>query len=184
MTATASREEVQNYFNNRVGDQDAGAPELIPASERKGGPPEGLCLFQMGEDDVTLEHSGEESKNPDHPYILFFAEVLAPEEFEGTRIKGMFYFPVMPEADDAKAMKKFDAQTARNIGQVDAILGEGTVASIEAVDLEESLDELISLLDGASFVGKVGIEKAKGEYAAKNRITRFAQAETWTEESN
>lgn len=177
----ATPEEVQGYFGNRVGDQDAGAPELISTSEKKGGPKDGLCLFQMSEDDVELRHSGEDSKTPDHPFIQFYAEVLAPEEFEGVRIRGMFYFPAMPEdQDDAKAMKKFDEQMKRTIGQVDGILGEGTMASIDAVTLEDSLDELVYLLDGASFVGKVGVERARGEYAAKNRITRFEAPDTWT----
>ncbi len=131
-------------------------------------------------------HSGEDAKTPDHPYILFYAEVMAPDEFtpdefEGGRIRGMFYFPAMPEdPDDAKAMKKFNKQMERTIGQVDGILGEGTMASLESTDLEESLEELIPLLDGVSFVGKVGKERAKGGFSAKNRITHFAPPETWS----
>lgn len=179
--ATATDQDTQNYFGGREGDQDAGAPELLPTREKKGAPAGALYLFQIGDDDAELQHSGEDAKTPDHPYVSFFAEVLAPEEFEGSRVRGMFYFPAMPEdPDDAKAMKKFDEQMARTIGQVDGILGEGTMASIEG-SLEDSLEELIPLLDGMSFVGKVGVERARDGYPAKNRITRFAQADTWNE---
>lgn len=180
----ATKEEVQGYFSPREGDQDADVPELIP-SARKGGPINNLCLLQMGEDDVTVEHGGDESKNPGHPYVLFFSEVLAPEEFEEIRIKGMFYFPVMPEdTSNEKAMKKFDSQMRKNIGQVDAVLGEGTWASLNAESLEDGLNELVTLLDGVSFVGEIGIEKAKKGWPAKNRINKFAPSDTWTEESN
>ena len=181
MVTTASKKEVQGYFSPREGDQDAGRPELIP-SARKGGPKDNLCLLQMGEDDVTLEHGGDESKNPGHPYVQFYVDVLAPEEFEEGRIRGMFYFPVMPEdTDDTKAMKIFDSQMKKNIGQVEAVLGEGTWASIEATDLEDGLEQLINLLDGVSFVGEIGIEKAKGGFGAKNRINKFLHSDTWNE---
>lgn len=179
--ATATENEVQSYFGGREGNQDAGAPELLPTNVKKGAPKDALYLFQMSDEDVTLEHSGEDAKTPDHPYIAFYAEVLAPEEFEGSRVRGMFYFPTMPEDDDAKAMKKFDEQMRRTIGQVDGILGEGTMASLSATGLEESLDELIPLLDGVSFVGKVGLERARGGFPAKNRITRFEAPESWSE---
>lgn len=180
--AGATKEETQGYFNGREGDQDAGGRELLPTREKKGAPKDALYLFQMIKDEIELKHSGEEAKTPDHPFIAFDAEVIAPEEFEGERVRGMFYFPAMPEdTDDAKAMKKFDEQMKRTIGQVDGILGEGTMASLDATDLEESLDELIPLLEGVSFVGKVGVERARDGYPAKNRITRFEAADTWTE---
>ncbi len=180
--ATATKEETQAYFGGREGDQDAGGRELLPTREKKGAPKDALYLFQMIEDEVELKQSGEEAKIPDHPFIAFDAEVLAPEEFEGERVRGMFYFPAMPEdTDDLKAMKKFDEQMKRTVGQVDGILGEGTMASLAATSLEDSLDELIPLLDGVSFVGKVGFEKAKGGFPAKSRITRYVLAETWTE---
>ena len=176
-------DEVQAYFSGREGDQDAGAPELLPTREKKGAPKDALYLFQMSEDGVELQHSGEDAKTPDHPYISFYAEVLAPEEFEGSRLRGMFYFPAMPEdTDDPKAMKRFDEQMKKTVGQVDGILGEGTMASIEAVGLEESLEELVVLLDGANFVGKVGVERARDGYPAKNRINHFSSAEDWSGE--
>lgn len=179
--ATATKKEVQDYWGT-PGDQDAGGRELLPTSERKGAPKDALYLFQMIEDEIELKHSGEEAKIPDHPFIAFDAEVLAPEEWEGERVRGMFYFPAMPEdTEDTKAMKKYGEQMKRTIGQVDGILGHGTVASLDATDLEARLEELIGLLDGVSFVGKVGSEKAKGGFPAKSRITRFEMAETWTE---
>ena len=179
MVATANKNEVQDYFALE-GDQDAGAPELIP-SARKGGPADNLCLFQMGEDEVELQHGGDESKNPGHTYVSFIAEVLAPEEWEDSRVRGMIYFPPTPEdTDDAKAMKKFSEQMRRTIGQVDGILGTGTVSSLEG-DLESRLEEIINLLDGVSFVGEVSTEKAKGGYRAKNRINRFLHSDTWNE---
>ncbi len=180
----ATATELDDYWG-QPGDQDAGAPELLPTNPKKGAPEGSLYLLQIGYDDVELRHSESEA-NPGHPYIQCYVQVLAPEEFTpelfpGGRFRQMFWFPAMPEEDDAKVMKAYGEQMKKIIGQVDGVLGEGTVASLDATELEPRLEELVGLLDGMSFVGKVGVERGKDGYPAKNRITHFAPADTWTE---
>ena len=185
MVATASKEEIQNYWDV-PGDQDAGTPELLPTNPKKGAPEGALYLLQMGDDDVTLKHS-ESDSNPGHPYIEYYVSVLSPEEFTpeeypGGRFRGMFWFPVVPEdTDDTKAMKVYGEQMKKIIGQVDGILGERTVASLDSTELEARLEELVGLRDGASFVGEMGKEPAKGGFRAKNRINKFFHSDTWNE---
>lgn len=177
-------QDVQDFYSGVVGDQNAGAPELLPTDERKGAPKGALYLFTMEDDSVELKHSGEESKNPNHPYVAFRAEVIGPDEFEDSFVRGMFYFPALPDdTADSKAMQKFNKQLQRTIGQVEGILGEGTIESIGWADgMENMCETLVDMLDGASFVGKVGVEKASGGYNAKNRINEFFASSTWSPE--
>ena len=66
---------------------------------------------------------------------------------------------------------------------MEGILGEGTIESIGWADgMENMCETLVDMLDGASFVGKVGVEKASGGYNAKNRINEFFASSTWSPE--
>ena len=129
----------------------------------------------------------------DHPYIAYSAEVDEPEDYAGRRVFGMFFFPrpVAEDAEDPDAeAEKYDRNLDRVVGQVDAVLGDGTCANLETEDLVTSLEEIVSLLENTSFVGKIGAERGKKvdpddtdkdaeRYPTRNKITYFEPADAW-----
>lgn len=180
---TATKEQVSRFFAGVEGDQDAGGIELLPTKDQDGAPPENLYLFQIDEEETEVRHSGDESKNPGHPYINTRNVVMEPEEFEDRSVFGLFYFPADPAEDASdKDLRKYDGQRERFVGQVDAILGKGACAALQGDTLEELMEELCGQLQGATFVGTVGVEKGRNGYKPKNRITNYAMAETWGQE--
>ena len=179
-----TKEQVSRFFAGVEGDQDAGGLELLPTKERDGAPTDSLYLFCIDEEETQVRHSGEDSKHPDHPYINTRNVVAEPEEFEDRSVFGLFYFPAdLAEDASEKDQKKYDGQRERFVGQVDAILGDGACAGLQGDTLEELMEELCDQLKGVTFVGTVGVEKGQNGYKPKNRITRYAPADTWGQET-
>lgn len=184
----ANKEQINGYFAGRTGDQGTAQPSLLPTKARDGAPPGNKWLMHFTEGEVEVRRT----KDDDYPYISYRAEVDEPEDFAGRGVYGMFFFP-RPLADDAEDgdVEKYDRNTDRVIGQLDAVLGEGTCANLEPDNLEAALDELVSLLENASFVGKIGKERGKKvdpddegkdaeRYPDRNRISYFEPGDTWT----
>lgn len=178
----ATKEQVSRFFDGVEGDQDAGGVELIPVG-KKSDVPGDLYLFQIDEDETEVRHSGDDSKNPGHPYINTRNVILEPVEYEDRSVFGLFYFPADLDADvSAKDQEKYDNSRRRFVGQVDGILGEGACAMLDGDTLEELMENLAEALQGMTFVGTLGMERGRNGYRPKNKITHFAMAETWGQE--
>ena len=185
-------DKIRNFFAGIPGEQGPETPPLLPVNEKDGAPTESLYLLQFVEDGVEVRHSGENSRHPGHPYINYKVEVVAPDDYAGRPIYGMFYFPAPLEEDidpESKQAKDHSRQTAQFVGALDEILGEGTLGELQGGTLEDTLTGLVDMLEGEVFVGKVGVQAARKEdgvvvYPARNRITYFHNKTTWQGEAS
>ena len=144
----------------------------------------------------TGETEVRHSKEDDHPYINYRAEVVEPARFGGRTLFGMFWFPRLPASDaPERDHRVYEEQSKRVVGQVDAVLGIGTCASIAGEGLEAVLAVLVGMLDNEQFVGKVSVEKGKkvdptdkskdaDRYPPRNRIVYFEAADAWVGEDD
>ena len=181
--------KVKGFFAGVEGEQGSSSPDLLPTRTKDGAPEGNRWLLHMAEGEVEVRHT----KEDEYPYISYRAEVDEPVEYAGRAVFGMFFFPrpVGEYVDDPdEAEKKYDAQISRVVGQVDAVLGPGTCAGLETTELEDTLAELVPLLENASFVGKIGRERGKKKdpddeakdaerYPDRNRISYFEPTENW-----
>lgn len=179
--------KVKGFFGDVAGKQGDDSPTLLPTKVKDGAPAGNLWLMHFVEGEVEIRYT----KMDDHPYLSYRAAIDEPEDYAGRNVFGMFFFPRTPaDTDDSDAQEKYKEQLERVVGQVDAVLGEGTCRSLGTDTLEASLQELVPMLDNVGFVGKIGLERGKKRdsadtdkeaerYPDRNRISRFAAADTW-----
>ena len=182
----ATKDKVQGFFAGVSGDQGSEKRALLPTKTRDGAPRGNKWLMHLVEGDVEIRYTREDS----HPYISYRAVVDEPVDYEGRSLFGMFWFPRPAEEGDEEAAAQYQTNLDRVVGQVDAILGEGTCAGLSTETLESSLFELVPLLENVAFVGKIGLERGKKKdptdasndaerYDDKNRISHFDHSDTW-----
>lgn len=182
-----NKEKVKGFFAGVEGDQTLPQQELLPTKKKDGAPDGNLWLTHFVEGDLEIRYTNADA----HPYISYRAEVDEPVEYEGRNVFGMF-FPPRPieDPDDEEEQEKYDGQMKRFVGQIDAVLGEGTCGSLDTDDLESSLMELIPMLENSGFVAKIGFERGKKKdpedtdkdaerHPNRNRISHFYHADTW-----
>ena len=179
--------KVKGFFAGVEGDQGSENPPLLPVKVSDGAPPENKWLVHIVEGRVEVRHATQD----DHPYISFAVAVDEPAEYEGRMVFGMFFPPREPDADaDDRAVASHASQSKRFVGQIDAILGTGTTAGAPGGDLEETLVDLVGLLENSSFVAKIGLERGKKidptdtakdapRHPDRNRIAYYYPADEW-----
>ena len=182
----ATKDKVQGFFAGVTGDQGSDQPTLLPTKAKDGAPRGNKWLLHFVEGNVEVRYA----KDDAHPYLSYQAEVDEPSEYAGRSLFGMVFFP-RPAADESdKELDKYQSQRARAVGQIDAVLGEGTCAGLESEALEGVLFELVPMLENVGFVGKIGLERGKKKdpddeakdaerYPDRNRISHFDHADTW-----
>ena len=181
----ATKDKVQGFFAGATGDQGSDQPTLLPTKTKDGAPRGNKWLMHLVEGDVEIRYTKDDS----HPYISYRAAVDEPADYEGRSLFGMFFFP-RDVQEDEEGQEKYAKQRDRTVGQIDAILGEGTCANLETDTLESSLFELVPMLENVAFVGKIGLERGKKKdpddedkdaerFPDRNRISHFYPSDTW-----
>ena len=189
----ASASETKRFFAGVEGNQGSDQPALLPTREKDGAPKGNLWLLNLAEGEVKLEYTNGDG----HPYIKYRADVIEPAEYEKRGVYGMFFFPRDIEGKEfesdreaEEAAERYESQASRIVGQIEAILGPGTVSNLDVDNLEAGLENLVSLLQDTAFVGKIGIERGKKKdpndeskdaerYPDRNKISFFYPADTW-----
>ena len=181
--AASTKDKTVGFFSGRGTAERSEGPSLLPTTRKEGAPKENKWLVQFAEDSVEIRHSGDDSKNPGHPYLAFSLSVVEPVEFENRKVFGMMYFPADPDEDCEDDVRDQIIRSQKEFGgDIDHILGEGTFDGTPGDDLTEVLENLAYQLDSIICVAKIGKEKEKNGFPAKNKVYNFYAGDTWASE--
>ncbi len=181
--AAGTKDKTVGFFGGGEVIERSDGPNLLPTTRKDGAPKDNKWLVQFVEDSVEIRHSGDKSKTPDHPYLAYSLAVIEPVEFAGRRVFGMMYFSPEPAEDmDDDAIAKIREAQGNFRADVNHILGENAHLGIVGDDLEETLENLALQLDSIVVVAKIGKEREKDGFPAKNRVFNFYYQDTWQAE--
>ncbi len=176
----AAKTETVGFFGGGEVVERKDGPNLLPTTRKEGAPKDNKWLVQFVEDSVEIRYSGDKSKTPGHPYIAYSLAVVEPVEFLNRRVFGMMYFSPEPAEDAEESVIDQVKESQGNFrADVDHILGEGVHLTIVGDDLEETLENLCQQLDSIICVAKIGKERAKDDFPAKNKVYNFYMGDTW-----
>jgi hypothetical protein len=177
---------MESFYGSVTPDANAGntGNTLLPVKASDGAPAGAKYLMEFRDVSVKL------SKATGHPYINYRLAVVEPDCFENRGFFSMFYIPLPSEDTSAEDRTKMTTNTARVMGQIDRILGDGSaleaLGEVTDVDsLKEALEDIAADLDGERSVVEVRVVKASEKQIAlgytepKNDVRQFHAVDSW-----
>ena len=189
MATKTTKTVMESFYGSVTPDANAGntGNTLLPVKSSDGAPAGAKYLMEFHDVDVRR------SKASNHPYINYRLAVVEPDCFENRGFFSMLYIPMPTDETDDAARAKMTVSTARVMGQIDVILGDGSAIEAlgEVTDQEslfEALTDIASDLEGERVVVEVRIQKADAKQIAagyaddKNAVRQFYAVDSWVGE--
>ena len=179
----STKDKTVGFFGNIEAEVRSDKPNLLPTTRSEGAPKDNKWLVQFVEDGVEIQHGKETSKHPGHPRVTYALSIIEPVEYAGRRVFGMFWYSPEPTDDmDDDAIETIRKSQREFAGDIDQILGDNAHKEVVGDDLEETMENLCQTLDSIICVAKIGKEKEKDGFPAKNKVYNFYPGDSWVGE--